>query len=58
MKVGKEFGNHDSRENDEPKEENEKHCLNEKDKNDIEIEESDDENYTHHAENIIQYESD
>ena len=37
LKVGEEFENHDSKKNDEPKEENEKHCLNEKDRNSIEI---------------------
>ena len=57
LKVGEKFGNHDLTKNNEPKEENEKHCLNEKDRNDMEVEKSDDENDTHHAENIIQYES-
>ena len=57
FKVGEEFGNHDPKKNNEPKEEHEKHCLNEKDRNDMEIEESDDENDNHHAENINQYES-
>ena len=28
LKVREEFGNHDPKKNDEPKEENEKHCLN------------------------------
>ena len=57
LKVGEEFGNHDLKKNNVSKEENEKHCLNEKDRNDMEIEESDDENDTHNAENISQYES-
>ena len=60
MQVGEEFGNHDLKKNNEPKEKNKKYCLNEKDRNDMEFEEfeeSDDENDTHHAENINQYES-
>ena len=52
LTVGEEFGNRDPKKNNELKEENEKHCLNKKERNDMEMEESDDENETHHVENI------
>ena len=55
--VGKESGNRDHKKNNKLKEENEKHCLNKKERNDMEMEESDDENDTHNAVNINQYES-
>ena len=58
MKIGKELGNYDPEKNNEPKEDNEKHHLDKK-RNDIglEIEESNDENNAHDAENISQHTS-